>query len=315
MQSSLSKISLFLSEFMKDALLYARYCGVSPFRDVGSSGSYKLVIESHAIEKGLSLPRPRKLFGRAKISYIVGELRRTTRGNSNFSVQMAAGALLGYKQLHVEQAVSDPILVDIEAALRDATHQKELISNPGTRIITPEHPGGESVLEARFSCRMFDQYRVPRADIEKIVSAAQRAPSQCNRQATKVYVFQSRSKIERLLELQGGAAGFGHLVNNLAIVSSELSAWGGAQQRNQPYVDGGLFSLAFLLACQERGYVACPLNLAVRHRVEHEIRSVGGIPAGERLIMMIAFGKPVSDESIRAAASPRRPLSEVLVVE
>lgn len=311
MQKRLRKVCWFLSEFLKDAFFYLRYCGVSPLSDSGASRSYKLIIESHAIEKGLSLPTPRRLFGKAKLSYILGEI--ADRTSSKFAVDMATGALSGYKRLH--EGISDPILAQIDAVLEQTTNLAEPIANAGIRIVPREHPDGASLLERRFSCRMFDRYDVPRRDIEQIVALAQWAPSQCNRQATKVYVFQNRSRIDRLLELQAGAAGFGHTVNNLAIVSSELSAWGGAQQRNQPYVDGGLFSMAFLLACQERGYVACPLNLAVTHGVEKEIRSVGGIPSGERLVMMIAFGKPASDGELRAASSPRRPLMEVLTVE
>jgi len=315
MRRSLSKALLFFSEFVKDAVLYSRYCGVSPFRDVGTSRSYKLVIESHAIEKGLSLPEPRPFFGKAKLAYIVGELGRSNRPISKFAVYMAAGALSGYKQFHLERGVSDPVLSQIDTALQNAAKQSEPLATAGTRMIHHDQLKRGSSLETRFSCRMFDQHQVSRRDLEEIVSLAQRAPSQCNRQATKVYIFQTRRKIDQLLALQGGASGFGHMVTNLAIVSSELSAWGGAQQRNQPYVDGGLFSMAFLLACQERGYVACPLNLAVTHAVESDIRSVGGIPLGERLIMMIAFGRPTTEEVVRAAGSPRRPLNEVLTVD
>jgi nitroreductase len=103
--------------------------------------------------------------------------------------------------------------------------------------------------------------------------------------------------------------------SNLALISSELVAWGGAQQRNQPYVDGALFSMTFLLACQGEGYATCPSNLAITHKTENAIRSVAQIPAGEHLIMMIAFGKPPRDQTLKAAASPRRPLVEILKIE
>ena len=40
-----------------------------------------------------------------------------------------------------------------------------------------------------------------------------------------------------LLDLQGGARGFAETVPTLFVITSEITAWGGPQQRNQPYVD------------------------------------------------------------------------------
>ena len=90
-------------------------------------------------------------------------------------------------------------------------------------------------------------------------------------------------------------------------------AWGGPQQRNQLYVDGGLFSMNLMLAAHGLGLASCPLNLAVTNDVERRIKQAGGIPANERVIMMIAVGVPVT-EGRKAAKSPRRALSEILTV-
>ena len=49
---------------------------------------------------------------------------------------------------------------------------------------------------------------------------------------------------------------------------------------------------------------------AIDHRTESAIRRVGGIPAGERLILMIAFGEPIAPHT-RVAFSPRRPAAEI----
>jgi hypothetical protein len=57
--------------------------------------------------------------------------------------------------------------------------------------------------------------------------------------------------------------------------------------------------------------VACPLNLAVDSRVERQIRDVGRIRAGERLIACVALG-PMAGTAIRFARSPRRPIDEVV---
>jgi len=50
----IEKLSLFLTEFAQDFIYYAKYCGISPFQDKQKKLYYKLIIETHAIEKGLS---------------------------------------------------------------------------------------------------------------------------------------------------------------------------------------------------------------------------------------------------------------------
>ncbi|WP_374120414.1 hypothetical protein [Mesorhizobium onobrychidis] len=74
-----------------------------------------------------------------------------------------------------------------------------------------------------------------------MVRLAQGAPSQCNMQATRVYLYQGRHQIDQILALQGGARGFSQSISNLAIVTSDTRAWRGSNQRNQIYVDGALF--------------------------------------------------------------------------
>lgn len=88
------------------------------------------------------------------------------------------------------------------------------------------------------------------------------------------------------------------------VVSSEITAWGGPQQRNQPYMDGGLYAMMLMLALDAKGFMSCPLNLAIGNRTERTIKQVGSIPPRERLIVMIAAGTQ-PDHPIRAANSPR----------
>ena len=125
-----------------------------------------------------------------------------------------------------------------------------------------------------------------------------------------MHAYQDPARIRELLALQGGSRGFAESVGNLFVVSSEICAWGGPGQRNQAYVDGALFAMCLMFACRSMGWGACPLNLAINHKTESAIRSVGGIPAGERLIMMIAFGEPLAPDT-KVAFSPRRPAAEI----
>ncbi|WP_212436837.1 nitroreductase family protein [Bradyrhizobium ottawaense] len=310
--SQIGKATLFATEFAQDLYLYAKYCGISPFQSGKKKLYYKMIIETHAIEKGLSLANPRMLFGRQKITTVMRYVRRYGINSNDMPVQMAIGALQTYLAAHRAAGITDPMLDDIETFLIDRRTGSGGLRHFPAGLLQQDISGG-LLLARRFSCRMFAQKPVDRETLERIVALAQTAPSQCNRQATKVTFYSDRKLIAELLSLQAGASGFSENVTSLLVVSYDLAAWGGAQQRNQGYVDASLFAMNFMLAAYAVGVATCPLNLAVRHGVERRIKRAGSIPDDQRLVMMIALGWPASD-GLKAAASPRRPVSEILTV-
>lgn len=314
--SKVRKLIGFPIEYTQDMLQYFRYNGHSPFAPSNDRLFYHAVIQTHTIEKGLALSKPRPLFGREKIRSVLTMLKRYDASGSNFPVGMAHGALRDYQAFNREGGHTDPLLVEIDAALEGAEAPVPLTG--GVKLVAEQErwldqAAAEAFLTSRNSCRMFAPATLDVTVVEEIVRLAQSAPSQCNRQATKAHFFQNPGKIAELLKLQGGSAGFSDAVYNLFVVTSDVMAWGGPQQRNQLYVDGGLFSMNLMLAAHGLGLASCPLNLAVTNDVERRIKQAGGIPANERVIMMIAVGVPVT-EGRKAAKSPRRALSEILTV-
>lgn len=311
------KISLFATEFSQDLYMYVRYCGVSLFQDWRSKTYYKLAIEAHAIEKGLSLANPRKLFGRQKLPAIMRDVRRLGMASTELPVLMAVGVLQTYLRVHREAGVSDPLLDSVEALLAERSALTVQPGSGGLRFFPDGMPTPDGsrawLLTSRFSCRMFMQEPVQPSVVEAVTAIAQTAPSQCNRQATKVHFYSDRKVISELLALQGGSSGFAEEVPGLAVISFDIAAWGGAQQRNQGYVDASLFAMNFMLAAHALGLACCPLNLAVRHGTERRIKAIGGLPADQRLVMMIAVGRPLPG-ALKAAASPRRPVADVLTI-
>lgn len=313
--SQLGKALLFATEYAQDIYYYARYCGISPFQNVEKKRYYKIIIETHAIEKGLSLANPRPFFGKEKIRHIIRMADKFGFHKDKLPITMAVGALQTYISRHRQLNLSDPLIDEIEIFLARQEPIAAGLGAGGLRIYPEGKPAitaePEGLLLNRFSCRIFEAAPLSREEICHIVKLAQTAPSQCNRQATRVHYYDDPPTVQALLKLQGGSAGFNKEVPGLFAISFDLAAWGGAQQRNQGYVDGSLFAMALMLSAQAHGAVTCPLNLAVRHKTERQIRSVGNIPSDQRLVMMIAIGN-ASRENLRAAASPRRPLVEIL---
>ncbi len=313
MFDKLAKVAGIFSEALRDAALFLRFNSYSPFVDKSKRAFYKIIIEAHTIEKGLSLPDPKLLFGKDKIRFVMAALSRYDLQHSPVPAHMSLGALDAYVNFHARAGKSDPLLDEIAGYLKTWEAKLPKPWKGGTRDCSfdGQPPGNlQHLLASRSSIRALRPTPLDPGQILQAIALAQLAPSQCNRQASRVHAYQDPARIQELLALQGGSRGFADSVGNLFVVSSEICAWGGPGQRNQAYVDGSLFAMCLMLACRSMGWGTCPLNLAIDHKTESAIRRAGGIPAGERLIMMIAFGEPLAPET-RVAFSPRRPAAEI----
>jgi nitroreductase len=113
-----------------------------------------------------------------------------------------------------------------------------------------------------------------------------------------------------LLSLQGGSRGFSEKVYNLMVISNDLNSWVGRGERNQCYVDGGLFAMNLLLSVHAHGIGACPLNFSKTYFSERAFKKIADIPSNERVIMLIALGFS-SDKNTVAACSTRLAIDQV----
>jgi nitroreductase len=313
MLSKLLKVTGIFSEALRDAVLFLRFNSYSPFVDKSRRAFYKIIIEAHTIEKGLSLPNPKPLFGKDKIRFVMAALSRYDLQHSPIPAHMSLGALDAYVNFHAKAGTTDPLLDEIAGYLKGWEARLPKPWKGGTRdySFNGQPPNSlQQLMASRSSIRTMRGTPLDPDRIYEAISLAQLAPSQCNRQSSRVHAYQDPARIRELLALQGGSRGFAESVGNLFVVSSEICAWGGPGQRNQAYVDGALFAMCLMFACRSMGWGACPLNLAIDHKTESAIRRVGGIPAGERLIMMIAFGEPLAPDT-KVAFSPRRPAAEI----
>jgi len=309
MRSKLKRIAKILqvfSEYARDGWLFLRFNGSSPLEPRDRRLSHKTIIEAHTIEKGLALPEPRPYFGQDKVRALLEMNADWIPPASDLSRTMLLGALRDYRAAFVKTSPPNAALAAQVDTFLDT--QETETAEGGVRGNIEKKQGRDasaiSFLDGRFSARDFAPRSLNDPEIAAVIELAQRAPSQCNRQSTRIHVYRNRAKIAKLLELQGGARGFAEAVPTLFIVTSEITAWGGPQQRNQPFVDGGIFTTMLLLSLDAYGFVSCPMNLAVTHHKEQTIKKEGDIPARERLVVMVAAGLPPS-YPLRAAQSPR----------
>jgi len=256
-------------------------------------------IAAHEVERMLALPD--FALGRGQ-RHVIG-LCRMLESYLNAGheprrpeVLAALGALASYRERHhIAGFPLDEVDSSIDRTLSRFFTLGVKEGNGGVEHATADSLVRHSTVGARFlqtrhSTRQFSHAPIDPEQIAAAVSLAQRAPSVCNRQAGRVHIFNETEKARAVLAHQVGNGGFGHQVPAVAVVTTDLRCFSGAKERNQSFIDGGLFAMCFLLGLHAQGLAACPLNWSVYWNRDQALRRTAGIPDHENIIMLVAFG-------------------------
>ncbi|ACZ31902.1 nitroreductase [Xylanimonas cellulosilytica DSM 15894] len=258
----------------------------------------ELVLRYHQVEKGLVLPEPRRPFGiesglRQRLSDVL-DLAATHHPRT--SSEVIAGARTAVEAL---DEFNEFGTYDVRAAN----------PGPGVKKLTD----AEAFFASRRSCRDFDtKRRITVADIERAVGIAQTAPSACNRQSARVHLYSDSTQVAAILGFQGGATGFTDCITDLIAVTVKRGQFRDGFERNQRWVDGGIFAQTLTLGLHAIGYSSCFLNAMFTRRQMKAVRSVAGIPGTEDIVAFLAVG--TARDGYRVAGSPRLDLRTVLTM-
>jgi len=95
----------------------------------------------------------------------------------------------------------------------------------------------------------------------------------------------------------------------LLIVTSNLNYFDGPSEKNQAFIDGGLFAMSLLYALHFKEIGAIPLNWSYVKSQDQELHKLNEVKPNEKVIMFIGVGYPPS--KFRVAASKRRKSKEI----
>lgn len=315
----LKELILVIKNFAEDCVRYIRFSGTfAPYKDREAFRAY-LTKHYHSIEKGLSFAQPRPGFGEKPVRTL---LKLVTDYCGRYGVDETAktclGVLAAYKSFHGDKVHPNPSLIESVDAVCQGFGDPSWLPERGGVLHTERKKilaGGAlnflEFVESRFSIRSFANGAVDEDLIRQAVRMAQKTPSVCNRQPWRVHDYGTKAVMSRILQYQNGNRGFGDTAARVLLVTCDYRAFASCTERNEAFVDGGMFSMSLVYALHSLGLGTCCLNLCQQNRTGRELRKVGGIPAEEVLIMMIAVGH--LPETLRVARSERRSLSEVLV--
>lgn len=282
-----------------------------------------MTMEYHRIEKGLSLRETRTAFGRDTIRRLISGIRAYQKlyGVSDEIVQISVNTLLAYYDYNLECGYEDRELCETITDLKNLYAARETTCNKmgGVRKVTRNdiwlHAKKDlsDFFASRHSIRDFTTEEVDMELIERAVEMAQKSPSVCNRQSTRLYVVSREGDRNAILSLQNGNRGFGDRASKVLIVASDLQNFASVGERNQCWIDGGMYAMSLVYALHSLGLGTCCLNWSVEREVDQQLRKAAGIRGSEAILMMIAVGH-MPDEFL-VAQSPRKKAREVMTVK
>jgi len=256
-----------------------------------------IVAEYHVIEKGLTMPEPRLGFGfeimKALIKHCNLYSTQICDSNSEHFFH-AISVIAEYKLFHdnnnfpLDEALFRSI-DDILSKFGKAIPSMQ-ISMTKEYYFKNIYSSFEDFSNSRHSLRNFSG-SVELLLIEQAVKLAQNAPSACNRQPSRVYIIQNKNLINQILAIQNGNRGFGHLADKLIILTAELGGYLSLRERNDVYINGGIYAMNLLYALHYYQIGACSLNWCSMPDQDIELRKICDIKPSENILLMIACGR------------------------
>lgn len=306
-----------ISNVFWDGMLFYRHSMVFK-QDSFFKVESRIILHYHGIEKGFLHINFRYRFAVERIKELIAllYLEDVVRNKERTQIAAAYLAMCKYYERHDDNNVDISDYYSKEAYEFFKT-QSTLKTN-----ITLEH-NKDSYLEnskksflefsnSRCSVRSFNGEKISLEKIEKVVEIAKNAPSVCNRQPTRVYYVDNKEKISKILKIQGGLSGHTEGISQLMLVVSNRNYFYTVGERNQLYVDGGLFLMNLLYALHYYGIAACPLHWGHNKHKDKEIMDVISLSEAEKVICVVPIGIPKA--KFNTTLSLRRDIGEILKV-
>lgn len=270
----------------------------------------KITFHYHSLEKGLSNKNFRYKFGINALNELFYAMdlyieKDFPLEDSRF--QQAICVLEAYLDVHREQGID---VKWVEDKYNNIIQHIKVENNQDGGFKVIDRPNQDNsglnfkqLMLNRHSVRDFGEEKLNENLILDSISIASLSPSVCNRQSCKVHLINDKKLVHEVLLIQGGLTGFGENIQKIILVTSDKSFMNGPHERNQTYVDGGIFFMNLLNALTYNNIATCSLNADFDIIKEKKLRNLMDLKLSEDLIGFIALGSFPSKYKI--AFSPR----------
>jgi nitroreductase len=306
-----------LPEYAHDFFRYVKHSGM--VRGVRKKSLIGKIIQGyHVIEKGLTMPETRLGFGIDRVEVVADLclLFQSKYGDEDMQVREAVSVVMEYMEFHSANRHELPTrlnekIIALGKCFQDVSPSRQLNSNV-EKYFGHVHDDFFEFSSSRRSVRNYSEQSIPIDLMKSVVDLSRNTPSSCNRQGSRVHVFTDIEQINRILSIQTGNRGFGHLVDKLIIVTGDLAYNYNVYERNQVYVDGGMMAMNLLYSLHYHKVVTCPLNCYLPYAKEQKLKRECGLSDSEVPVAMISCG--FAPDSFKIAKSCRYDLGTILAV-
>ncbi len=277
--------------------------------------SAELLRNTHSIEKGLSIEKPRLGFGHQKQKEMMEQIRILRNSNTNLYNEicdMAISALKTYSDFHQDNKYSDDVLDEINEFLLQFPVPD--VKTGGTiSIDKTDLEFNEDIIkyffQSRHSIREFDRNPVDADKLKKALSLAQTAPSACNRQGVRAYVL-SHELSRNLSQHLSGIGGFADSVDRFIMITGKTSAYR-KDEIDQYIVSASIFAAYLSLTLHLYSLGACIVQRPVIWSKNwEECQNRFSIPKDEQIVCLVAVGN--LKEKFKVPVSHRISTNEIV---
>ena len=273
------------------------------------------MVMSHVLEKGITMPNRRLGFGKERVKELIVFLNEVIQlhGEDHVEIQSALKDLEQYKNIHDECnfSLSPEISQGIEKLLlHKAYNTKECFETTSEQYFK-QCDNFCDFAKQRHSVRWYSEEPVQLEKIIKAIELSQTAPSACNRQGVKTYIISTNDKKEKVLDIQNGNRGWGHLADKILLVTADMKCWS-PLTRTSAFIDAGIFVQNLLYSLHYYKILACTLNAHLDKKDRKRLREIVEYTASEIPVVFISIGN--APDKFMIAGSQRLNTEEIYKV-
>lgn len=251
-----------------------------------------ITFKTHSVEKGLSHQDFRPGFGKTsslrELDLYLTEYKKLSYDLTHPYIKNAISVLREYADKHDSLGEN----IDWFKERFSFWLERENLKTAGAKTLNHKDSSMKNFRELaknRYSVREYSSEPVDVADIMDAINISMKTPSVCNRSPWSVKIITDKDRMQELLKLQGGFGGYS-MPDKLLLITVHTSYFNGLGERNQPYIEGGLFTMSLTYALEYKNIAAVALNAMFTNDVTEKIKSILKLDDDEILITFLGTG-------------------------
>lgn len=277
----------------------------------------QIIMDTHVIEKGITMPITKIGFGVSRLKELTNNIKFYIEKYDLEEPQLQHGisVVKEYLLIHKDYKFKVDKLPSIECIKKfiegmDVQESDNCLLISAAEYFKESNSSFFDFSNSRSSLRSYSDIAVDENIIVDIIDHCRNTPSACNRQSVRIHLYTGSEDIKKILKIQGGNRGFGHLAKFLIAITFEPSKYFETNERNLGYVDGGMYAMNILYALHAKKLAACILNASHCQIKDVKMREVSKTPPSENFVAFIVGGFP--NENIKIAKSHRYELKSIM---